>query len=63
LRGTPIIFLTATVSRREAGAAGLNSGGCRFLAKPISTEHLIKCIEESLIKPGTEESSPAPAKS
>src|SRR5512143_1894188 len=38
LKGTPIVFLTATVSRREAGPAGLNSGGSLFLAKPVSLE-------------------------
>lgn len=48
LRDTPIIFLTATVSKREAGAGGLNSGGCLFLAKPVSLDHLIACIKEKL---------------
>src|SRR5207247_2593759 len=41
LKDTPIIFLTATVSKREAGDVGLNSGGELFLAKPISVEGLI----------------------
>jgi CheY-like chemotaxis protein len=50
LRGTPIIFLTATVSRREAGPDGLTSGGERFLAKPISLENLIHCIRENIRK-------------
>jgi len=48
LRHVPIIFLTATVSAREAGPAGLNSGGCLFLAKPVSTEVLIQRIKEHL---------------
>jgi DNA-binding response OmpR family regulator len=47
----PIIFLTATVSKREAGEGGLNSGGDLFLAKPISVEALIACINERLRKP------------
>jgi CheY-like chemotaxis protein len=52
LRGTPIIFLTATVSQREAGPSGmLNSGGCIFLAKPVSLEALVKVINESIPKP------------
>ena len=51
LRGTPIIFLTATVSKREAGDVGLNSGGELFLAKPVSVETLIHCIEEHSRKP------------
>ena len=51
LKGTPIVFLTATVSRREAGAGGLNSGGELFLAKPVSVESLIACINEHIRKP------------
>src|SRR6185503_6629280 len=51
LKGTPIIFLTATVSKREAGDVGFNSGGELFLAKPISVEALIHCIEEHARKP------------
>src|SRR2546430_17585041 len=35
LKGTPIIFLTATVSQREAGDGGLNSGGDPLLAKTV----------------------------
>src|SRR5258707_258746 len=54
LRGTPIVFLTATVSQREAGVQGLNSGGCLFLAKPVGTDQLIKCINENVRKPAAE---------
>ncbi len=48
LKNTPIIFLTASVSKREAGDGGLNSGGELFLAKPVSVEALIACINEHL---------------
>ena len=51
LKGTPIVFLTATVSKREAGEGGLNSGGELFLAKPVSVEALIACINEHIRKP------------
>ncbi len=51
LKETPIIFLTATVSKREAGDVGLNSGGELFLAKPISVEALIACIHDHTRKP------------
>ena len=51
LRDIPIIFLTATVSKREAGEVGLNSGGELFLAKPVSVEALIACINEHVRKP------------
>ena len=52
LKNTPIIFLTATVSKREAGEVGLNSGGELFLAKPVSVEALIACINGHLRKAG-----------
>ena len=51
LRETPIIFLTATLSKREAGESGLNSGGEFFLAKPVTVENLIQCINERVRKP------------
>ena len=59
LKGTPIVFLTATVSKNEAGAGGFNSGGELFLAKPISVEALIQCITEHTRKPeSSEEAKP-----
>ena len=59
LKDTPIVFLTATVSKHEAGAGGFNSGGALFLAKPISVEALIQCINEQTRKPdSTEEARP-----
>jgi DNA-binding response OmpR family regulator len=48
LKGIPVIFLTATVSHREAGTGGLSSGGSLFLAKPVSLENLIERIDEHL---------------
>jgi CheY-like chemotaxis protein len=47
LQGTPIIFLTALVTRAEA-KAGLHIEGHPFLAKPISIPELINAIEEKL---------------
>ena len=66
LRDTPIIFLTATVSHREAGKDGLNSGGALFLAKPVSVETLVARINEHLLKPeplpaSPEQPAPPPA--
>lgn len=58
LKDVPIIFLTATVSKREAGDDGLNSGGDLFLAKPVSVEALIHCINERVRNP--ESAEPAP---
>ena len=50
LKGTPIVFLTATVSKREAGDGTLNSGGDLFLAKPVSLDALINCLNEIMRK-------------
>ena len=45
LRITPIIFLTALVTRAEA-KSGLNIQGHPFVAKPVSIPELINAIEE-----------------
>ena len=47
LRNTPIIFLTALVTRAEANA-GLHIDGHPFLAKPINIQELINAIEGHL---------------
>src|SRR5262249_24080407 len=51
LKETPIIFLTATVSKREAGEGGFNSGGPLLLAKPVRVEILITRKNERLRQP------------
>jgi DNA-binding response OmpR family regulator len=55
LKGTPVIFLTATVSPREAGVKGFNSGGALFLAKPVTLENLMACIQDHIRKPAAED--------
>jgi CheY-like chemotaxis protein len=47
LQRTPIIFLTALVTRAE-GKSGLDIQGHSFLAKPVSIPELIDAIEEHL---------------
>jgi two-component system sensor histidine kinase/response regulator len=47
LQGTPIIFLTALVSKSEA-KSGLEIQGHSFLAKPISIPELVEAIEHHL---------------
>jgi CheY-like chemotaxis protein len=47
LQRTPIIFLTALVTRAEA-KAGLHIQGHPFLAKPINISELITTIEKNL---------------
>ena len=47
LQRTPIIFLTALVTKAEA-KAGLHIQGHSFIAKPVSIPDLIKGIDENL---------------
>jgi CheY-like chemotaxis protein len=47
LQNTPVIFLTALVTRAEA-KAGVQIDGHSFLAKPISIQELIEAVEENL---------------
>ena len=47
LKDVRIVFLTAIVSKNEAIPGG-TIGGLPFLAKPITLEGLIQCIEENL---------------
>ena len=47
LQRTPIIFLTALVTKADA-SAGLRIQGHRFLAKPVNIPELITGIEENL---------------
>lgn len=48
LKNVPIVFLTATVSKREVGDAGAMRGGLFFLAKPVTLEQLEACIAHHL---------------
>jgi CheY-like chemotaxis protein len=41
LRDIPILFLTGLVSHEEAGASPIESGGMRFLAKPVEPAVLL----------------------
>lgn len=51
LRNVPVIFVTAVVRKREAGTAGMVSGGALFLAKPVEAADLVEAIEANIRKP------------
>lgn len=56
LKDTPIVFLTAGVSKETTRMRGDVIGGRTFLAKPVSVDEVIRCIEKQLGKrvgPGT----------
>lgn len=50
LQGTPLVFLTALVSRRETGGASMQIGGYPFLAKPVDPETVLAYIDEHALK-------------
>lgn len=50
LKDIPVIFLTAIVRDKEVAAKDGIISGYPFLAKPVSTDDLIACIEENLKK-------------
>ncbi len=45
----PIVFLTAAVKKEEVNSSGGIIGGNPFIAKPVSTQELIDCIEKYTI--------------
>jgi DNA-binding response OmpR family regulator len=46
-KAIPIVFLTAAVKKEEVGSHGGMIGGFPYLAKPVSAEELIDCIERT----------------
>ncbi|MBD3263686.1 MAG: response regulator [Candidatus Omnitrophica bacterium] len=51
LRNIPVVFLTAIVQESELASRKGEIGGHRFLAKPVTVEKLIDCIERYAIFP------------
>jgi DNA-binding response OmpR family regulator len=60
LRGIPVVFVTAIVSRDEVGPQGNVIGDHLFIAKPVKVKELVECIEQQLGASGKERLSPAP---
>jgi len=48
LTGTPIVFLTATVTKDEVESQGGRIGGNSFVAKPSNLETLLSSIEQNI---------------
>ncbi|MCB9771724.1 MAG: response regulator [Candidatus Omnitrophica bacterium] len=48
LKNTPVIFITANITREEVEAQEGYIGGHAFLAKPGSIDELIACIEKQI---------------
>lgn len=54
LRRTPLIFLTAIVSREEVASPVSIIGGCAFIPKPATAEEVIECLEKHFREGTTE---------
>jgi two-component system OmpR family response regulator len=48
LAGVPIVFLTAGVSKETTRAKGNVIGGQKYLAKPVTVDDVVLCIEQQL---------------
>ena len=57
MKGVPIVFLTATITREEVRARHGLVGGQPFLAKPVNLHEVLGCLERHLGPPQV----PAPA--
>jgi two-component system OmpR family response regulator len=53
MKGVPIVFLTAAVTREEVRARGGLVGGLPFLAKPVNLHEVLGCLERHLGAPRT----------
>jgi len=48
LKNTPVIFLTGAVTKEELGSTDGIISGRQFIAKPVSADELVDCIEKRL---------------
>ena len=48
LKGVPIVFLTAAVTKGEVEARGGQLGGFPFLAKPVVLSEVLACLKDHL---------------
>jgi two-component system OmpR family response regulator len=51
LKGVPVVFLTAAVTKEEVRARGGLVGGQPFLAKPVNLREVLACVERQLRPP------------
>lgn len=47
-KNIPIVFLTAVATKKQVEKASGIIGGHPFIAKPVSVEELIDCIEKNI---------------
>ena len=49
LRNTPVVFLTALVSKHESGGGSLKIAGRPFLAKPVDPDTILAYIDKHAV--------------
>ena len=59
-KDTPIVFLTAAISRETTRVKGNIVGGQTYLAKPTTVNEVLKCIETAMKKRGVVGAAPQP---
>jgi CheY-like chemotaxis protein len=60
LKGVPIVFLTAAVTREEVTARHGLVGGQPFLAKPVNLKEVLACLQQHLGPPRLPPASTSP---
>jgi two-component system, OmpR family, response regulator len=50
LKNIPVVFLTAILKKDEMDSSDGLMGGHPFIAKPVSVEDLVKCIEKNIAR-------------
>jgi DNA-binding response OmpR family regulator len=58
-KDTPIVFLTAGVSKEATRAKGNIIGGQQYLAKPVTVDDVVACIEKVMGKKKAAKATPA----
>jgi len=48
VKSIPVVFLTAIVTKDDSSSRGGVIGGHPFIAKPVSVEELVDCIEKNI---------------
>jgi len=51
IKGVPIVFLTAAITKKEVRARNGVVGGLPFLAKPVNLHEVLACLEQHLGEP------------
>jgi two-component system, OmpR family, response regulator len=60
LKGVPVVFLTAAITREEVSKRNGLVGGLPFLAKPVNLKDVLTCLQRHLEPPRVSAASTSP---